>query len=1142
MSKLQSLAATCLLIIASQAQLIPVFSDDFERNESQELKDEPGNGWTTSSDKTAGGHKQVDLRDGAIHISTHETANHAASLRHEFAFKDGTIELRFRLDDPQDSLKINIADPTEKTVHAGHLYHVIVSPSQLQIVDLKTGVMDLKLRKWKQKAPDNKKLRAILVEKQKSFPLKLATATWHTLTFQNIGDTISVSINGTPAGSFTSPGFAHPTKKLLRFLAAKNASIDDLKIFAIPVPAPSGIKSIETGHTISRVRTTADQIIASTYEGSILVYKKDGTFLWKNELSGYMNRDLICSNLGDDQPDILAANADGHLYCLSAKGELLWKFRANDAPMNAVCVLQHDGHPLIVCGGYDSSIYYLSATGKLLGSLHSSAYSKEKSWGKPPLIVPPKYVHVANFLRPVRLADGDQAIAIHAALNANSGRGSVYLLKPFAEKALKHIKVPTGGSTGDLQVHDLDGDGADELILGASSIGQDAAVTLIDLTKDKVSVFEPAKLRRQIDGFGYRVSQSDWIKDGDQEKLLTLHGNAILLNDLSLDPKTTEVLNSSYSFNDMWLDRATNTLVLASAQSGGSCLHLLDLSDPTWKKAYEKLTPPGNITAILSESAKVREQLKSFTKPAHERDLSTVYLTNDEPSDVPALAVELRSYDNLVFLNYDFFSSAEDFDRSIIKNDFYRDRRDRRKKYTATREEILKRYIDLYEDHPGIAYWGGHGNDPYMVSLEAQKQIVAAEPGKKTVMIYPELEKHSDDFAYVLDNHIYPLAEFSRDKNGMIFVRTKHTFWQSIIYMPLWSRLVSGEFADVFIPSMEETTDKSMELSLAARTGIWASGSVNQWGTRGARDNASFDRLREHSHQMLPNHFLRTLIYHTSHGATYLNNFSVDQEYMSLLWQLIGKGVLYVPKRNEIVSYSPVHLSMIEPDEHFLDEGNNAKWITFYDEKKEANNPLVFGRLNGTWPGAPNTAWDFSRYAAGVKERRLNFLAPYQNGLVLITPPQQGKFSDSSAPRGQLSDNLHPLYKDILKEHITDGRNYLSPDGTQTFGPKEHSKTIESEIKESAKLLPLTVSGNVAWVTAQSGPKNLRLTLIDSGYINPGAKTATITFHTTTPVKITDLLSGEELNIANPKNITAEIPAGLFRFLDITLESALISE
>ena len=262
-----------------------------------------------------------------------------------------------------------------------------------------------------------------------------------------------------------------------------------------------------------------------------------------------------------------------------------------------------------------------------------------------------------------------------------------------------------------------------------------------------------------------------------------------------------------------------------------------------------------------------------------------------------------------------------------------------------------------------------------------------------------------------MQSHFYPLAEFCQGRNANLYIRTKHTFWQSIVYLPLWSRLVSGEFADVFVPAMEETTDKSMELSLAGRMGVWASGAVNQWGARCARDNTSFDRLRQFSHQMVPNHFLRQMVYNISCGATYIDNFPVDQDYMSLLWELIAKGALYVPRREEIVSFNPVHLSMKAPDERYLDEGNNVKWLTFYDEQAEQANPLVFSRLNGTWPGAPLTPWDFSRYAAGVTERRLNFLPPYPNGLVLITPPQAGVFADTNAPRGKLADHLHPLYQ-----------------------------------------------------------------------------------------------------------------------------------
>jgi hypothetical protein len=339
---------------------------------------------------------------------------------------------------------------------------------------------------------------------------------------------------------------------------------------------------------------------------------------------------------------------------------------------------------------------------------------------------------------------------------------------------------------------------------------------------------------------------------------------------------------------------------------------------------------------------------------------------------------------------------------------------------------------------------------------------------------------------------------------------------------------------------MEETTDKSMELSVVARLGIWASGAVDAWGARCARDNTSFNRLRQHSHQMLPNHFLRQMVYNISLGAQYINNFPVDQEYMSLLWELIARGTLYVPKRCEIVSFSPVHLSMTEPDERYLNEGNNVKWTSFYDQASEEANPMVFGRLNGTWPGAAVTQWDFSRYAAGVKERRLNYLPPYENGLVLITPPQDGVFATRDAPRGAMVDHLHPMYRDILKEYLTDGRHYLSADGKQRYAADEYYRVVEADIKSSAKLLPLTVSGGVAWVTAQTAPNHLRLTVIDSGYINPTTRTATVHFHTVRPVKVVDLLNKKRFNVSNASTVKIDVPCGMFRFINVELEEPLL--
>lgn len=150
-----------------------------------------------------------------------------------------------------------------------------------------------------------------------------------------------------------------------------------------------------------------------------------------------------------------------------------------------------------------------------------------------------------------------------------------------------------------------------------------------------------------------------------------------------------------------------------------------------------------------------------------------------------------------------------------MPNEKYRNRRDRRKRYELTGDEVLEALVPSYQNNPGISFWGGHGNDPYTYSLATKKSSIDAGADKKTVLIYLELEHYNSDFEFVLNDLIYPLVEYCQEKNANLYIRTKHTFWQSIAYLPMWSRMVSGEFADVFVPAMEETTDKSMELSVA---------------------------------------------------------------------------------------------------------------------------------------------------------------------------------------------------------------------------------------------------------------------------------------------------------------------------------------
>lgn len=209
-----------------------LFQDDFERNESQEQTDDPGNGWGTNSKSRAKGHKQVDLRNGAMYIYLHPEANHAVSVTHSAEFTDGAVSLRFMLEDAKDSLGLDFADLQCKEVHAGHLFAARVSPTQVALQDLKTGNMRLDIseaRQAKKKlTPEQQKA---LEGKQKLIPQTSEVGKWHDLVVKISGDELSATIDGKEAGSFHSPGIAHPTKKMLRLSVPRNAVVDDVKIW-----------------------------------------------------------------------------------------------------------------------------------------------------------------------------------------------------------------------------------------------------------------------------------------------------------------------------------------------------------------------------------------------------------------------------------------------------------------------------------------------------------------------------------------------------------------------------------------------------------------------------------------------------------------------------------------------------------------------------------------------------------------------------------------------------------------------------------------------------------------------------------------------------------------------------------------------
>ena len=209
-----------------------VFMDSFDRSESQEKIDDPGKGWETNSAHRAQGDKQVDLKDGAMYIKLSPLADHAVSVTHPFEFTNGSVSLRFLLENEEDSLGLNFADLRFKGVHAGHLFVARIYSKCIELTDLKTGNM----RKDIREARKAKKLLTLeqndaIKGKSIRFPQQTPIGKWNKVLITVRGKELSLTLNDKFVGSLKSAGIAHSTKRLLRLSVPKNVIVDDVQLW-----------------------------------------------------------------------------------------------------------------------------------------------------------------------------------------------------------------------------------------------------------------------------------------------------------------------------------------------------------------------------------------------------------------------------------------------------------------------------------------------------------------------------------------------------------------------------------------------------------------------------------------------------------------------------------------------------------------------------------------------------------------------------------------------------------------------------------------------------------------------------------------------------------------------------------------------
>ncbi|NOX99050.1 MAG: hypothetical protein GXP30_04835 [Verrucomicrobia bacterium] len=209
-----------------------LFEDAFERDEATPGKEDIGGGWTSNSAWRAKGSQQVDLVDGTMQITLAPGADHAAVVFHDAAFRDGAVQMKFKLK-AGDSLGLDFVDRELKSVHAGHLAYARITLRNIRLQDSKTGAMDNKIRDRRKAGDKSPEMTKLLKSKQNTFPLKLAPEEWHTVLIVVQGDAMRATIDGKFIGEFKSPGIAHPTKRMITLVVSKVATIDDIKVWKL---------------------------------------------------------------------------------------------------------------------------------------------------------------------------------------------------------------------------------------------------------------------------------------------------------------------------------------------------------------------------------------------------------------------------------------------------------------------------------------------------------------------------------------------------------------------------------------------------------------------------------------------------------------------------------------------------------------------------------------------------------------------------------------------------------------------------------------------------------------------------------------------------------------------------------------------
>ncbi len=839
-----------------------------------------------------------------------------------------------------------------------------------------------------------------------------------------------------------------------------------------------------------------EMIYLAEEDGSISLNDLKGKQIWNIDSDNpAVMFEIIATDLnGDKSDDVLAVSGNGSVYAFSSKGKLIWKWSTPEiSRLSEIATVGKGKNMKIFAAGNNFKLYELDVKGKLVSET--------------PIKGTARMLVSGDFMQ-----DGKESLFVHTYSHDKYNSAFFGVIDPTTKKVLSQgdISKLTGGSEmlNDYDVADVNGDGKDDLLLFTS--GRTGSVTAVDGNVKKIFKFSGSK-----DTQRYAAAKGTSLLPEKKEIVMQFGGVTYVISPKGKQISRTGEPHKGIIFNDLlWLPKAQK--VYGAGQTGGdNTLYAFDAKKSGWAKTSH--TFDGLAKEVSNNMNTLYNQALNFSLPSYQSKTEKPFTVLGLKANYLTPEVKKLKGGNVLLI-----SESEGFGESTPRTEIIKaigkdgDKRDRRKKYTNTPDEIVAWAAAQEKAGKPFQLWVGHGTDPFYIQINTLERLIAAAPTTCYGLLYAEMHDTKDPrVGYWVENYMPRIAKAIRENNAptKLYFRYKNMFWAADAHEHIWQKVFfSGEYSDIIVPSAEDTNSRLQDINLAGRVGMLKSGYINDFAMRLVDDNPTSWRPLSQGGQRSVSPYLRTAVmtaaYGSHHGVLFDIKYLEDPSY-NVFFALVKSGVLPMVKPEDILSIGSWHLVKDVDDKYLAKVNDTGHNLTMY---KKDDNDAIIGKAGVHWCGSTVEDYDYSKAAAGANYRWLNFIPEFPNGMVPITSVE---------------------HQNALKAK---GENYFVTDiksgyvGKKKVSAKDFAPTMNKAIEQGAKKMLMRVDG-AAWALIKVGEKQARLILIDNGYVNPEKRTATVTLQGVKPIGARDILTKQKIAIKGDK-LNIDIPAGSVRFID----------